>query len=124
MATSVIKAAIGRKLDASEFTVTLLEGVAHGTITVIQGGATVYVYMVVTVDTSIANGETAVIGDLLVGGKVPVGGVFGVGYATVSNIRKPILGWVTSGGELRITNLTGAQIPANTQCVSCVIAIY
>lgn len=124
MATSVVKGANGKKLDASEYTLTFTEGRAHGSVNVVQSGAVVYVYMMLYTDMAIANGVTEEVGQLLVGGKPPVQGTFGAGYANLSNVNKPILGWVTSTGSIRITNLTGAQIPANTSCFACIITIY
>lgn len=124
MATSVVKSANGRKLDASEYTVTLTEGRAHGSISVIRSGSVVYVYMMLWTDMVIANGATEEVGQLLVGGNPPVQGTFGAGYANLSNVNKPILGWVTSTGSIRITNMTGEQIPENTSCFACIITIY
>lgn len=124
MATSVVKGANGRKLGESEYTVTFTEGRAHGNITVARSVAVVYVYMTIVTDMAIANGVTEEVGRLLVGGNPPVQGTFGAGYANLSNVYKPILGWVTSAGGIRITNLTGAQIPANTSCFACITTIY
>lgn len=124
MATSVVKGANGRRLDASEYTLTFTEGKAHGDVYLVRSGAVVYIYMALWTDVVIANGETLVAGDLLIGGKPPIQGTFGAGLVKLNNVDKPILGWVTSTGSVRITNLTGAQIPVNAQCFACITTIY